>query len=202
MISNEKNDVTEIEIEENKEEAETQESAQTGEREFESVDTEPETNAEELKEELEKTREENKEYHDRLLRLSAEFENYKKRTAREMDNFRKYANDSLIRDLLPLKDNLERALELSETAEAGSEGITEGIRMMVTDMMKVLNKYGVQPVEALGKPFNPEYHEAVMQEETEEAPENTVVKEFEKGYILHDRLVRPSKVVVAKPVKQ
>jgi molecular chaperone GrpE len=202
MISDEKNDVTEIEIEENKEGAETQESAQTGEPEFGSGETEPEINVEELKEELKKTRKENKEYHDRLLRLSAEFENYKKRTAREMDNFRKYANDSLVRDLLPLKDNLERALELSETAEAGSEGITEGIRMMVTDMMKVLNKYGVQPVEALGKPFNPEYHEAVMQEETEEAPENTVVKEFEKGYILHDRLVRPSKVVVAKPVKQ
>lgn len=146
-----------------------------------------------LKQELEQDRE-------RFLRLSAEFENYKKRMTRQMDEFRKYANESLLKDLLAVVDNLERAIHTSgdQIKEPTKTCVMEGVEMTLTEILKILNKCHVTSVEALGKQFDPAFHEAVMQEESEDHPENTVVSEFQKGYLIHGRLLRPAMVVVSK----
>ena len=150
-----------------------------------------------MDERLESAEKEAKENYDRFLRLSAEFDNYKKRSAREMESFRKYANESLLKDLLPVVDNLERAIQSSENNEAAC--IVEGVDLTLKDILKILEKWNVNPVESMGKLFDPNFHEAMMQEETDEYPENSVVKELQKGYTIHDRLLRPALVVVSKP---
>lgn len=150
-----------------------------------------------LTEALDAAKQEAKENYDKLLRLSAEMENYKKRTAKELGDFRKYANESVMRDLLEVVDNLERALEASDT-EAGAESLGEGIQLILDDLLKMFDRFAVKPIDALGEPFDPVFHQAVMQEETGEQPENTVLRQLQKGYTLHDRLLRPAMVVVAK----
>jgi len=136
--------------------------------------------------------------HDRLLRATAEFDNYKKRSQREITEFRKFANESLIKDLLPVMDNLERAIESSATDDKANKGILEGVEMTLNEIYKVLEKFNLKPLESDGKPFDPNFHQAVLQEETDKYPENTVLKVMQKGYILHDRLIRPAMVVVSK----
>ncbi|MCF8110213.1 MAG: nucleotide exchange factor GrpE [Desulfobacteraceae bacterium] len=154
---------------------------------------------EELKKDLASAKAEAAETYDRLLRLSAEFENYKKRVQRQMEDHKKYANEDLIKDLLSVVDNLERALNATgERKKDTDASMAEGIEMTLNEILKILKKYNVTPVEALGKPFDPTYHEALMQEETDEYPENTVIGEMQKGYLLHDRLIRPAMVVVSK----
>ena len=146
---------------------------------------------------LESAEQKAKDHYDRLLRVSAEFENYKKRTAREAESFRKFANESLMKELLPVADNLERAVA-SFVSEEKIAGITEGVQMTLKEIYKIFERCCVTPVESVGKPFDPAFHEAVSQEISEEYPENTVVREFHKGYMLHDRLLRPAMVVVSK----
>ena len=140
------------------------------------------------------------EKHDQLLRVSADFENYKKRMNRQMDDLRKYANESLLKDLLSVVDNLERAINSAaqKTGEPIDSCVLEGVEMTLGEITKLLTRYNVTPIEAMGKPFDPAYHEAVMQEPSREYPENTVVNEFQKGYMIHDRLLRPAMVVVSK----
>ena len=156
---------------------------------------------EQLKSELDQVRQEAADEHDRLLRLSAEFENYKKRMDRQVEEFKKYANESLLKELLTVVDNLERAISSTDvdkgvTSEAC---VIEGVEMTLNEILKILKKFDVTPIEAKGKPFDPVYHEAMMQEETDEYPENTVINELQKGYLIHDRLLRPAMVVVSKP---
>src|SRR6056297_12560 len=160
-----------------------------------------EATIEQLKSELEQVRQESADEHDRLLRLSAEFENYKKRMDRQADEFKKYANESLLKELLTVVDNLERAISSTDQDRgANNEAcVIEGVEMTLNEILKVLKRFNVTPVKAKGKPFDPVYHEAMMQEETDEYPENTVINEFQKGYMLHDRLLRPAMVVVSKP---
>ncbi len=139
------------------------------------------------------------ENYDRFLRATAEFENYKKRAEREMNDFRKFANESLVKEILPLVDNLERALAIECNNEKKAfEGLREGVEMTFKGLMDSLEKFGVVPVEAQGRPFDPNYHQAVSQEETDEYADNTVSQELQKGYMLRDRLIRPSMVVVSK----
>lgn len=139
-----------------------------------------------------------KESYDRFLRVSAEFENYKKRASREMEEFRKYANESLIRELLPVVDSLERAIDSSANSKAADGSVVEGIDMTLKEILKVLDRFVVKPIDALGKPFDPTFHEAVMQQEAGDQPENTVLKELQRGYTIHNRLLRPSMVVVSR----
>ncbi|OQY58140.1 MAG: nucleotide exchange factor GrpE [Desulfobacteraceae bacterium 4572_88] len=153
--------------------------------------------AEEMAEQLESAENAAKENHDRLLRVSAEFENYKKRSAREMESFRKFANEALVKDMLSVVDNLERAI-LSSADKEAENGILEGIEMTLREILKIFEKFSVTPIESLGERFDPSFHEAVMQEESEEHDENTVLKELQKGYMIHDRLLRPSMVIVSK----
>jgi molecular chaperone GrpE len=140
------------------------------------------------------------ENYDRLLRVSADFENYKKRAARENEEFRKYATQSLVKDLLPVIDNLELALKSPAAAEGNvGTSLIDGVELTRREILRILENYQVKPIEALGAAFDPTYHEAVMREETDEHPENTVVGELQKGYLMHDRLIRPSMVVVSAP---
>ena len=136
------------------------------------------------------------EYYERLLRLTAEFENYKKRMAREKADFMRYANENLIKDLLESLDNLERAL--SHEAEEGTAGLAEGVRMTLKMLLDTLARHGVKPVEAVGKPFDPNYHEAVSNASAENVENNHVIEEYQRGYLLHDRLIRPAMVLVCR----
>ena len=144
----------------------------------------------------EKEAEEN---YDRLLRLSAEFENYKKRSSREIEEFRKFANQSLIKEMLSVVDNLELAMNSTNSHKAIDKDLLQGLEMTHREILKVFEKFNVKPIDAKGQPFDPTFHEAVMQEETNDYAKNTVINEMQRGYMIHDRLLRPSMVVVAKP---
>jgi len=135
--------------------------------------------------------------HEQTLYMQAEFENFKKRNIREKEENLKYANEKLIKDLLPVIDNLERAL--NHAGEPGSaKNISEGIQLTLNDLFKVLEKAGLNRIEAIGKVFDPTYHEALLQEDRDDIDPDLVVSEFEKGYILNGRLLRPSKVSVSR----
>jgi molecular chaperone GrpE len=153
----------------------------------------------ELESRLEAKEEEAKETYDRLLRVSADFENYKKRSAREIEEFRKYANQSLLKEMLSVVDNLELAINSSNDQKKVDKHLVEGLNLTLNEILRVFEKFSVKPIEAQGKTFDPAFHEAVMREESDDFPENTVVSEFQKGYLIHDRLLRPAMVVVAVP---
>lgn len=141
------------------------------------------------------------ENYDRLLRATAEFDNFKKRSARDYQESMKYANEAFIKQLLPAVDNLERAVESAKVDGGESQQVVvEGVKMTLTEIFKVFDRFHLKPLESEGKPFDPTFHQAVIQEETNEVPENTVVKEMQKGYLLHDRLIRPAMVIVSKAV--
>ena len=152
-----------------------------------------------LEEHLEAATRESEENMDKFMRASADLENYKKRTAREMDDLRKYANQSLVKDLLPVLDNLELAIKSSRERENGDNNLLDGVELIRKEILKVFEKFNIEKIDALGKAFDPRFHEAVMREETSKYSENTVINELQKGYLMHDRLIRPSMVVVAMP---
>ncbi|WP_459914803.1 nucleotide exchange factor GrpE [Desulfocicer niacini] len=136
---------------------------------------------------------------DRCLRLSAEFDNYKKRSSRELADFRRFANESVFKKLLTVVDNLERALDSGEK-HSDAASILEGIQLTHKELIKLFETFNVKSLKSQGEPFNPAFHQAVTQQETDEHPENTVINELQKGYLIHDRLLRPSMVVVSKSV--
>jgi len=139
------------------------------------------------------------ETHDKLLRVSAEFENYRKRTAREMDDFRKYAVQSLLKEMLSAVDHIELAIQAAASNSAPDKNLTEGLSLTLKELLRIFEKFNVMPIEAVGRPFNPEFHEAILREESGELPENTVLREMQKGYTIGSRLLRPALVVVAAP---
>jgi molecular chaperone GrpE len=147
-------------------------------------------------EELEKARAQAKEMQERYLRSAADLENFRKRAAKETEENRRFANEELIKSLLPIVDNLERALSHGE-GKADSGALLEGVRMVHKQFMDTLGKFGVEQIDSLGKPFDPNFHQALMQVKTNESPPNTVVTEVSKGYLLAGRLVRPSMVGVS-----
>ena len=151
-----------------------------------------------LEKALETARKEAKENHDRYLRVCADFENYKKRTAREAEDYRKFANETLIKEMVAIVDNLERAVDSSNNHSEDQTPIVEGVQMTLKSIQSILERFHVTLIDAVGKPFDPRFHQAFQQEESEEYPENTVLREFQKGYQLYDRLLRPSMVIVSK----
>ena len=165
-----------------------------------SADSEPEPKPEQddLEEKLTAAQEQAQDHYDRLLRLSAEFDNYKKRTSREMSDVVRYANEKLLKDLLIVVDNLERAIGSADQDSPTDSSLVEGINLTLNEVLKILQQYNVQPVKALGESFNPAVHQAMMQQEVEDEPANTVVQEMQKGYRIHERLLRPAMVVVSK----
>jgi len=185
---------------------------QTDSKKAESRDTEPDSTPpdenilndeddpiKELEAKLESKEKEAGETYDRLLRVSAEFDNYKKRSSREMEEFRKFANQSLIKEMLSVVDHLELAMNSTNGRKALDKDLLQGLEMTHREILKVFEKFNVKPIDAKGQQFDPTFHEAVMQEETDDSPKNTVINELQRGYMIHDRLLRPSMVVVAKP---
>ncbi len=141
-----------------------------------------------------------RETYERLLRVSAELDNYKKRTAREKAEFMRYANEKLARDLLESVDNLERALaHHKESATADSdEALATGVEMTLKLLLDTLKRHGVVPIEAVGAPFDPNLHEAVGESDSDAVEPGHVAEEYQRGYLLHDRLLRPAMVVVRR----
>ena len=158
--------------------------------------------AEHVEEDRETLRQERDESKDRLLRLAAEFENYKKRMERERDTIIRYAGENILRELLSTLDNLDRALEQgtadSEDAQAKLDGMVEGVDLTRKGLLSTLEKFEVVPLESVGQEFNPNEHEALTMEASDDVPANHVLQEFAKGYRFRDRLLRPAKVVVSK----
>jgi molecular chaperone GrpE len=153
---------------------------------------------EELTAELEKARAEAQEAHDKLLRMAADFENQKKRLQRDKEIALKFAVESLIKELLPSLDNLDRALNQDRSGENFSALLLEGVEMTFKGLMSTLEKFGLRPLQSVGQPFDPNFHEALALEASSEVPEQLVIQEYEKGYLLKDRLLRAAKVVVSK----
>lgn len=132
---------------------------------------------------------------DLYLRERAELENYKRRTQREFAEHLRFASEPLIRELLPVVDNLERAIE---HAGNNTESVVDGVRMVLKSLIDILEKHGVKRLEAVGQPFDPMHHQAMAQVETTDHEPNHVVAQHHTGYTLHDRLLRPALVTVSK----
>ncbi|MDG1890451.1 MAG: nucleotide exchange factor GrpE [Verrucomicrobiota bacterium] len=138
---------------------------------------------------------------DRFLRLNAEFDNFKKRSARERAEAVKYANEALLERLIPTLDHFEMAMAAVHQAQDESmSSIKMGIEMVHNQLKATLKESGLEEVDALGKVFDPAWHEAVSQKETDKVPEGQVIEQARKGYKLNDRLIRPANVVVAKAI--
>lgn len=155
------------------------------------------TEEELLKEKLEKSEGKVKETEDRLLRLAAEYDNYRKRTAKEFEYLCQNANENLISKLLDTLDNLERALDSAKNS-SDYESFHKGVELIYTHLKELLEKEGLKEIEAVCQPFDPNYHEAVTQCESDQHEEGIVADQMCKGYMLNEKLLRPSKVVVSK----
>ena len=147
-----------------------------------------------LKEEADKA----KEYWDKILRLQADFDNTRKRLEREKNDFVKFANEGIILELLNILDDLERTVELAQSKHQDLSAFLKGVEMILAHLYDMLKEYGVKPIEAQGKLFDPHYHEALIQIENKDMPEHTNIEELQKGYLLNDRVIRTAKVKVTK----
>lgn len=141
------------------------------------------------------------ELRDLLLRTRAEMDNVRKRMNREAEEERRYAPLPVARDLLPVIDNLYRALEAGQK-DQNPEALLQGVSMIAKQLEDALSRHGVKAIEAIGQPFDPNLHEALQQVPSEEHPPMTVLQEYERGFQLHDRVVRPSKVIVSSAPAQ
>jgi len=155
--------------------------------------------AEELEGIIARKTKEAEENYERLLRLGAEFDNYKKRIEREKITLLEYAEENIMRALLPTIDNLDRAITQGQTGN-NLAALLEGVEMTHKGLVSTLEKFGLKSMESIGQPFNPHFHEAMAMEASKEVEANRVLKEYEKGYLYKERLVRPAKVVVSKGV--
>jgi len=150
-----------------------------------------------LKRSLEAMEAEYRSAHDKYLRLAAEFDNYKRITQRDQRDQIKFGNEHLLKEMLPVVDNLERAIK-SAKDNGGNEALMQGVELTLKQLLGVLGKFGVTPMESIGKPFDPTTQQAVAQVESDTVPEHAVAEELQKGYLLHDRILRPSMVSVSK----
>ncbi len=142
------------------------------------------------------------EHWDRLLRQQAEFDNIRKRLQRERIDFQRYAHEDIIADLLGILDDLERSVTAAQDKQENFGAFLKGIEMILAHLYELLKRRGVAPIEAMGRPFDPNQHEALLQTETGEDEDGTVLEELQKGYRLHDRVLRTAKVRVARRVEK
>ena len=150
-----------------------------------------------LEAEYEAYKAESEKQHDQMLRTIAEFDNSRKRAEREKEESLKYALESFVKELIPTIDSIERAIQSTKESQ-DVDALAEGVKMIYKGLLSTLEKRGVTPIEAVNEPFDPMQHEAVMHVESEEVPENNVIEEWQKGYMLHSRVIRPSMVSVSK----
>ncbi|MGI6452984.1 MAG: nucleotide exchange factor GrpE [Syntrophomonadaceae bacterium] len=161
------------------------------------IDDAPEMELKKLKEELARCQQESQENYNQYLRAMADAENIKKRFIRERDEYIKFATLPLIKKLLPVIDDLDRAISMSQNSQ-DYEALYKGIEMIAKKLQETLSEEGVKQIEALNGPFDPQYHEPLTVEENQEYPDNTVIEELQKGYMMHGRVIRPSLVKVSK----
>jgi molecular chaperone GrpE len=157
---------------------------------------EPEEEIQRLRDALQAKSQEAEEHRERYLRAAAEFDNARKRAAREREDYTRYANESLLRELLPVLDNFSRALQAARS-EPGAAAVTAGVELIQRELLRVLEKFGVTPFDSVGQPFDPERHEAIARVPAVGQPEGTVVNETARGYMLNGRVLRPAMVTVA-----
>jgi molecular chaperone GrpE len=169
-----------------------------GDTSAESVETPSEMEL--LREQLKAKEEEAKNNYDRYIRQSAELENFKKRASRDKEDAVRFANEALVKELLPVVDNLERAISHAKGSGNG-ESLVEGVQMVLKGLFDAFGKHGVVQISAIGQLFDPQLHEAMAQVEGPSHESNTVVDEHQKGYLLNDRLLRPALVTVVKAIK-
>ena len=148
-----------------------------------------------LAEDLATVRAEALESQDKMLRMAAELENFKKRTAREKEISLRYAEENILKELLPTLDNLDMAIQQGQAGDNGG-ALLEGVEMTVKGLRTCLEKFGLKSIDSVGQPFDPNFHEALGMEASEEMAANTVCKEFQKGYLYKERLLRAAKVIV------
>ena len=173
-----------------------QETLETSNEEESKVEEKKElTPMEQLQEQIRLKDEEIANQKDTFLREKAELENFKKRLTKEKDDFVQFANERLLQELIQIEDNLERALEVPN---ATLESLKEGVEMIQKQFSTFLKNQKVEPVAAIGKPFDPTLHEVLNQQESEEHEENTIIEEYSKGYTLNGRILRSAKVVISK----
>ena len=146
---------------------------------------------------LEEAKSKLQESEEKVLRLAADFDNTKKRLERERDISLKYAEENILKELLPGIDNIERAMDQAQEAD-NIESLLEGVQLTRDGLLGTLEKFGVKVMESAGKVFDPNIHEAIAMEETDALEPNLVLREFQKGYVYKDRLLRPAKVIVSK----
>lgn len=151
-----------------------------------------------LKSKLEETEKEAAANYDKYLRAIADLENYKKRAVKEKADIIKFGKEDIIRDILPFMDSIDRALE-HDTGDI--QAFKDGVALIQDQLLCCLKKHGVEKIEAAGQDFDPNFHEALMQMESDQHEDNKVVSEMEKGYLLNGRLLRPSRVCVCKKIK-
>jgi molecular chaperone GrpE len=151
-----------------------------------------------LQAELEQLRKDVEESQNHYLRVLADFDNFRRRQREETARQVGLAREELILKILPLVDNFQRTLDATE-AQHSYDSLVEGVSLTLRQIREMLEKEGLQPIEAVGEPFNPELHEAMMRVDTDEYPENTVIDELEKGYTLNGKVLRPARVRVAAP---
>lgn len=159
---------------------------------------ETEAELETVRRELEAAKGEVSEYRDLYLRLRAEFDNYRRRTRAEVEAMKSRAAEDLVAALLPVIDNLERAVEAAKKTEGAPKSLVDGVDMVLRQLMGELTAAGVSRIEALGAPFDPNWHEAVAYEETDEHPDGSVIEVFQTGYAFKEKLLRPCMVKVAR----
>lgn len=174
----------------------------TAEKEGEPETVEPEAVKPETEEaalspeEIEKLIKEKEEQYDRLLRVQADFDNYRKRVQKEQANLLRYGAETALREILPIIDHIELAVDSAHTHANSDSQLREGIEMILNQFFTVLEKLGVKPIEAVNQPFDPNKHDALLRVHAPEADEGTVVSEIRKGYYLHDKVLRPAQVTV------
>jgi molecular chaperone GrpE len=156
----------------------------------------PASEVDTLKAQLQAAEQKRDEYLDLVKQTRADFENYQKRAARDRESERRFAQTPLAGDLLPALDNLERAI--TAATQAGDCGaLAQGVAMVQSQLLDVLRRHGVTRIEAQGQPFDPNLHQAVMQQPSAEVPPQTVLQVLEQGYMIHDRVLRPARVIVS-----
>ena len=137
-------------------------------------------------------------YYEQLLRTTADLENFKKRAAREKQDAIKFANESLLEKFIPILDNFEMALAAANAANTSVESLQAGVTMIHQQLRSAMSSAGLEEIEASGRPFDPNLHEAISEQESADAPEGQVLQQVRKGYKLRERLLRPASVIVAK----
>jgi len=177
-------------------ETETAMDEQGEERTAEPAEPEPVKERSLSSEEIEKLIQEKEEQYDRLLRTQADFDNYRKRVQKEQANLIRYGAEHALLEILPVVDNVERAVESARKHDDSNSQLREGVELILTQFLNVLEKLGVKPIETVGHPFDPNKHDALLRVHAPDSPEGSVLDEVRKGYYLHDKVLRPAQVTV------